>query len=297
MIAIPSVGIIGAGFVGASTVKGFQHYTDTKCYDMVPERSNSTYEETIEQDIIFVCVNTPMNLDGTVDGTLVESVLAQLQGNLPEGHQNKPVIIKSTLPPETIGQFMLEYTDLFIIYSPEFLTERTAEYDFNQSSRIIMGVLDGEVQKEHFSEPMTQVERLMKFRFPQVPIIWCRFEEASLVKYFTNVFFSVKISLMNEFAQVAEAYELSPDEVIGKVMLDQRIGRSHFKVPGHDGKKGFGGHCFPKDLNGYIHIARNLGISPRVGQAAWEKNLEVRPEQDWRADIGRAVNFEEDDEE
>ncbi len=76
------------------------------------------------------------------------------------------------------------------------------------------------------------------------------------------------------------------------MMLDQRIGRSHFKVPGHDGKLGFGGHCFPKDLNGYLHIARDCGVNPLVGQAAWEKNLEVRPERDWEKDKGRAVSDE-----
>jgi UDPglucose 6-dehydrogenase len=99
---------------------------------------------------------------------------------------------------------------------------------------------------------------------------------------------------MNEFAQVAEAFDLEPNEVIGKVMLDQRIGRSHWMVPGHDGKRGFGGHCFPKDINGYLHIARELGVDPLIGQAAWDKNLEVRPEQDWKEDKGRAVSNDED---
>lgn len=289
----PSIGIIGGGFVGGSIAAGFQHYTDVKVFDFVPERASASYEETIEQDILFVCVNTPMKSDGTVDVSAVNTVLEELRGNLPAGHQNKPVIIKSTIPPDAIGRFILEYgDDLFIIYSPEFLTERSAEYDFNQTNRIILGVLDGEAE-QHRRSPgpaMTAVENLFTERFPQVPVYWCRFEEASLIKYFTNVFFCVKISLMNEFAQMAEAFGLVPDEVIGKVLLDQRIGRSHFKTPGHDGKKGFGGHCLPKDLNGYMHIAQSLGVTPTVARAAWAKNLEVRPEKDWENDKGRAVS-------
>jgi UDPglucose 6-dehydrogenase len=291
MSEVPTVGIIGGGFVGGSIAKGFQHYTDVKVFDLESDRANASFEDTIEQEVLFVCVNTPMRKNGSVDTSAVEGVLEDLRGNMPEGHQNKDVIIKSTIPPDDIGRLILEFADdMFLIYSPEFLTERTAEYDFNQSNRLIFGTLqncDVDTQKD-------KVYNLFQHRFPEVQQHWCRFEEASLVKYFTNVFFSVKIALMNEFAQVAEAFDLEPNEVIGKVMLDQRIGRSHWMVPGHDGKRGFGGHCFPKDINGYLHIARELGVDPLIGQAAWDKNLEVRPEQDWKEDKGRAVSNDED---
>lgn len=294
-MSLPTIGILGGGFVGSSIAKGFQHYTDTKVFDLVEERSNSSFEDTIEQDVLFVCVNTPMRKDGTVDDSAVEAVLDSLRGNMPKGHEDKPVILKSTLPPESIGKFMLEYADdMFLIFSPEFLTERTAEYDFNQSNRFIFGVLDGELQYVTSDYPAgkaaKKVQDIFKFRFPNVTQFWCRFEEASLIKYFTNVFFSVKISLLNEFAQVAEAYGLNANEIISKVLLDQRIGRSHFLVPGTDGRKGFGGHCFPKDVNGYLHIAKELGVDPCVTEAAWQKNLEVRPEEDWKEDKGRAVS-------
>jgi len=288
----PTVGIIGGGFVGSSIAKGFQHYTNVKIYDLIPSKSNATYEETIEQDVIFVCVNTPMDKNGTVNVSYVEIVLAGLRGNLPEGHQGKPVIIKSTMPPDDIGKFMLEFDDdIFTIYSPEFLTERTSEYDFNQSSRWVFGVLREEEDADLTA--VNTVKHLFEERFPMVPQYWCPFEAASLTKYFTNVFFSVKVSLMNEFAQICEQFELNPEEVIGMMMMDQRIGRSHFKVPGHDGKWGFGGHCFPKDLNGYMHIAKGVGVKPTVAEGAWEKNLEVRPEKDWENDKGRAVTHED----
>ena len=77
-------------------------------------------------------------------------------------------------------------------------------------------------------------------------------------------------------------------------LYDQRIGSTHLSVPGPDGKMGVGGSCFPKDLNALISVAESAGIKPTVLKAAWEKNLEVRPERDWEMLKGRAV-MEEDD--
>ncbi len=118
------------------------------------------------------------------------------------------------------------------------------------------------------------------------------FIEGSIIKYATNSFFCTKVSFFNELAQVCKAHGLNPETVIGKVLLDQRIGRSHFQVPGHDGRLGFGGSCFPKDINGYIQIAKDAGVEPTVAEAVWKKNLEVRPEEDWKELKGRAVSDE-----
>jgi UDP-glucose 6-dehydrogenase len=197
-----------------------------------------------------------------------------------------------------VGLAKLFAPTLHVVYSPEFLTERTAELDMQQSSRLIFGdylpdrqELQDEV--DHKAYNMALVQTLFGGRFPQVPQYWTKMETASLVKYCSNVFFANKISIFNEFAQVAEAYGVDPMELIGMVLLDQRIGRSHFQVPGHDGKKGYGGSCFPKDVNGYIHIAGDKGVHPKMAIAGWYKNLEVRPEKDWEQLKGRAVSEKE----
>ena len=70
---------------------------------------------------------------------------------------------------------------------------------------------------------------------------------------------------------------------------DGRIGHSHLAVPGPDGKNGFGGSCFPKDIQAMINFAEGLEIDPSVLKGAWNKNLDVRPEQDWKQLKGRAV--------
>ena len=71
---------------------------------------------------------------------------------------------------------------------------------------------------------------------------------------------------------------------------DQRIGDSHLNVPGPDGKLGFGGACFPKDINALISFSNNNDIKMNILEAAWKTNLEVRPEEDWKDLKGRAVS-------
>jgi UDP-glucose 6-dehydrogenase len=166
-----------------------------------------------------------------------------------------------------------------------------------QSSRLIFGdylpdrqELQDEV--DHKAYNMALVQTLFGGRFPQVPQYWTSIEQASLVKYFSNIFFAAKISIFNEFALVAESFGLNANEVAGMVLLDQRIGRSHWLVPGTDGKKGFSGSCFPKDINGYMHIAEDQGIQPLMAQASWVTNLKVRPERDWERLAGRAVSID-----
>ena len=124
-----------------------------------------------------------------------------------------------------------------------------------------------------------------------------------MVKYVTNCFLAVKVSFANEISQICESldkngYNIDYDKVIEYAKFDQRIGESHWSVPGpvptHDGRyvRGFGGHCFPKDINALISVAKESGVNPTVMNAAWEKNLEVRGtnDRDWEHQIGRAVS-------
>ena len=294
---LPSIGIIGGGFVGTAISSGFSHYTQVRLYDINPMKTVDDYFDVIESDILFMCLPTPMLPDGSVDLRIVRNALHTLDSALQVKH--KPVIIKSTIPPLALEELAKDFRpSIHLIYSPEFLTERTAMLDFQQQSRLIFGGYIPDIVAttdlvEAYDTNITQINTLFSHRFPLVPTIWTTMRQASLVKYFSNVFFATKISVFNEFAQISEALELDPDEVAGMVLLDQRIGRSHWQVPGHDGRRGFGGSCFPKDVNGYITIARELGVSPFMARAAWETNLKVRPEKDWEKLVGRAVSEEE----
>jgi UDPglucose 6-dehydrogenase len=115
-----------------------------------------------------------------------------------------------------------------------------------------------------------------------------------MVKYVANCFLAVKVSFANEMSQICEAMTLKGvlceyDDIIEMAVLDKRLGETHWQTPGPDGKKGFGGSCFPKDINAMICAAKNSNVQPDVLEAAWRKNLEVRPERDWEKLKGRAV--------
>ena len=92
--------------------------------------------------------------------------------------------------------------------------------------------------------------------------------------------------------QICGRLGIDYDKVVEYSTYDERLGKSHWAVPGPDGKYGFGGSCFPKDINALIQLGLELDMTPEVLMAAWETNLDVRPEQDWKKLRGRAVTDE-----
>jgi len=269
-----SIGLIGGGFIGSALSHTFCHYTDVKIYDVNDKLATHTHKEVLEQDIIFVALPTPMKKNGDVDLSILEKAIENISDGLPfpwTQPSRKPVVIKSTVPPGSCQAFQYINTkSMCLILNPEFLTERTAQLDMIQQTRIIIGAQIDELA-------VKMVHNLYKERFPRVPIVNMNWDEASLVKYGTNLFFCTKVSFFNELVQVAEALGLDGQKIINEILNDGRIGRSHHLVPGPDGKKGYGGSCFLKDCNGFIKFAKKLGIDPKMAKASWEKNLEVRP--------------------
>jgi len=104
-----------------------------------------------------------------------------------------------------------------------------------------------------------------------------------------NCFFALKVSFLNEMRILADKCGVQWETAVDGFVRDGRIGHSHLQVPGPDGKFGFGGSCFPKDLRAIIQFAEENGVDTRTLKAAWETNLEVRPERDWEELKGRSV--------
>jgi UDPglucose 6-dehydrogenase len=104
-----------------------------------------------------------------------------------------------------------------------------------------------------------------------------------------NCFFATKVSFLNEMYQIAEKCGVDWDMAVEGFVRDGRIGHSHLNVPGPDGKFGFGGSCFPKDIQAIMNFADDLNVETNVLKGAWKTNLEIRPEQDWKKLKGRAV--------
>ena len=195
---------------------------------------------------------------------------------------NQPIIlIRSTITPGTTSKIQIEYPKMHIVFNPEFLTERSAKFDFINQSRFIVGGTWGNTM---------MVENLYKWRFGEsTPVIKTNYQTAELIKYMNNCFFATKVSFLNEMYQIAEKCGANWEEAVDGFVRDGRIGHSHMNVPGPDGKLGFGGSCFPKDIQAMIHFAQSLDVNPDVLEGVWDKNLEVRPEEDWRDLKGRAV--------
>lgn len=280
------IAVLGLGVVGNALKEGMKHAYEVLAYDKFkPDVSNvpDLAAAFAADGPIFICVPTPMNPDGSCNLSIVESVLSELddlaRASLPK-KKFKVVVIKSTVPPGTTEAMDEKFEKLRVVFNPEFLTEARPVEDFKNQDRIIIG---------GHSSATQVVADVYRVAYPKVPIIQCRATAAEMVKYVGNCFLAMKVSFANEIYQICQAIGVDYDTVINSATLDQRLGKSHWKVPGPDGHFGFGLTCFPKDLNALMHLAASLGVDAKMLRATWEKNLEVRPERDWEQMKGRAV--------
>ena len=269
------VGVIGNGFVGEAISFAFSSVSKLYVYDIDPLKSIHELETVHNSDFVFVCVPTPMFEDGSQDLSYVESVFKKAT--------NKPIyIIKSTILPGTTNQLSKKYSGSKIIFSPEFLTERTAKLDMLTQSRIILG---GDI------DLCQQVKILFDKRFKSKNIIQTDSKTAELIKYMNNTFFATKVSMMNEFKLLCDKIGANWEDALKGFSSDGRVGDSHLNVPGHDGKLGYGGTCFPKDVNAILSFSKKYGIELNTIIGGWKTNQKVRPEKDWEKKEGRSVSF------
>ena len=119
---------------------------------------------------------------------------------------------------------------------------------------------------------------------------FCSSKEAELAKLARNSFLAVKVSFFNELYDFCSKEEVDYDSVAELTGMDLRIGLSHTQVPGPDGKRGFGGTCFPKDISSLNHQLDQVGVDSYIIEAAKSRNIQIdRKEQDWNNNKGRAV--------
>lgn len=270
-----TVGVIGNGFVGESIAFSFSPTSDVKIHDINPLKSTHTLDEVLQQEFIFICLPTPMNKEGEQDLSIINDFFKNIKPN-----SNNVFIIKSTVLPGTTKMLSEKY-NFNIVFSPEFLTERTAKLDMLTQSRIIIG-------GEHTLS--NRVKSLFDERFMNRNIILTDSTTAEFVKYMNNTFFATKVSLMNEYYRMSQKLGVDWGTAKYGFVSDGRIADSHLHVPGPDGKLGFGGTCFPKDINALITIGDELGTPMNTLKGAWKTNLEIRPEQDWLKLKGRAIS-------
>jgi len=304
-----AIACIGQGFVGGSLTtvfseKGFDVYVYDKAGKVAtgglqPNTAEGLFPCNVKEfvtscerisgfsRVYFVCLPTPMNQDGSADLSIVESVLNELS----QVNGERIAVVKSTVPPGSTENWNKKFgeTGLRVVFNPEFLTEANALDDMRNQNRIVLGG----------PRPwINTVKLLFQTAFPKVPLIKTSSTTAEMVKYVTNNFLTVKVAFANEMFQVCQALDNSGlnvdyDKVIEYAKYDPRLGTSHWSVPGPDGHFGYGGSCFVKDLNAMVCVANELTVDTPVLDGAWKKNLEVRPERDWEALVGRAVTKKE----
>lgn len=257
--------------IGNATAVGFNTVADVRIHDKYQSSTEKLEEIVPWADVVFVCVPTPTDFDNCIqDLSIVEDVVEQC---VSLGKSTGTVIaIKSTITPGTTARLIRDTGYGGICFNPEFLTERSAYFDFINTARIIIG---GEKDANDLLKAVYQE------LFGNRRQIFCTDPTtAELVKYTANCFFAVKVMFFNEIAEIAAESEVDYDELIDMVLADGRIGNSHLRIA-QDGHLGFGGKCFPKDITALIAYAKRLGLSPEILEAAWDKNLAMREVRDW----------------
>ena len=275
------IGIIGQGFVGNAIYQKFKNYFDVLTYDLDSKLCNSTLENLCEKcETIFGCLPTPMNENGSCCTDIVEDCLKDIEILTSFEQKQKTIVLKSTVSPGTTEKWNTEFSFLQIIFNPEYLTEANAVSDFENQNRIILGGPRPQT---------TKLKQIYSKVFPKAHIIKTNSTHAEMVKYLTNSFLATKVSFANEIYQICEKLKVDYDKVVEYATLDDRLGKTHWQVPGPDGDYGFGGHCLPKDLSALIHIAMKLDVDINVLNAVEEANDVVRKNRDWENMKGRAV--------
>ncbi len=273
------IGIIGQGFVGNAVYQKFKNYFDILTYDIDETKCNSDFHYIKKGcDTIFLCLPTPMYEDGTCNTSIVEIMLSQINGYGP--NKSYDIVIKSTIPPGTTEEWNERFEKLNIVFNPEFLTEANAVSDYENQNRIILGGP---------RPATTRLKRIFTKVFPKAHIIKTGSRHAEMVKYVTNAFLATKVSFANEMYQICQALDIDYDKVIEYAQHDDRLGTSHWAVPGPDGDFGYGGHCFPKDVKALISLANKYSLDPKILNAVDSKNNDVRNDRDWEKMKGRAI--------
>lgn len=277
-----NIGIIGLGYVGSAVKSYVEKFYPLNTYDIAKKCSSSSLQELVNKsEIIFVCLPTPMYRDGSCDFSVIDEVLGDIN-DISNDLQNRIIVLKSTVPVGTSKVLNEKFNHINIVFNPEFLTEANFIKDFENQDRIIIGGLD--------NKSIEKVSNFYSDIFNDIQIIKTDFNTAEMVKYTTNCFLATKVSFANEIKMFCDKLDINYKDMINISTLDKRLANSHWSVPGPDGKKGFGGACFPKDIASLIYQFRENDVESYVLSSTWERNKKIdRPEKDWELLKGRAI--------
>jgi nucleotide sugar dehydrogenase len=249
--------IAGYGFVGKAVASALK---ETIIHIVDPKYTTGEIAHYPDADGVIICVGTPSTQLGDCDISQITAVLDQTP-------QHMPVLIKCTVRPDYLDRISVDYPNHKICYSPEFLRAATANEDFANQTYMVLGGFDADWMWENLFK--SSLKNLNK-------VIHCTLTEASMVKYAANCFLSVKLSFFNQIYDMCLENGADYNKIVELLQMDERMGTSHMQVPGPDGTRGFGGACFPKDTNAFMHYADSLRMSHTLVESAIKYNKKVR---------------------
>ena len=241
------IGIIGFGFVGRALHNGLKK--DVNSIEIDPKLNTNIEDlKNHKPDIVFICLPTPMNDDGSQNIDIVYNTISEIT----KFDSNLLIVLKSTILPKYVEEISRICKNLII--NPEFLRENYAEEDFINSEIIIFGGEEENCNKlSNFYKNHTNCickEHIITDN-----------KSASLIKYTINSFLALKVIFFNEMKSVFENLNTQTkwSDFINALSKDKRMGSSHMNVPGPDGRYGYGGPCFPKDVSALIEYSKEIG--------------------------------------
>jgi UDPglucose 6-dehydrogenase len=255
---------IGNGFVGSALHRSFKiNGVTTAIYDKF--QKIGTINSVLDSDILFLCLPTPFIRGKHFDLSAIEENLELLKKNNYKGL----CVIKSTVEIGVTKMLANKY-GLNIAHNPEFLTERTAFDDFHNQDYIVLG---SSSESELFDRLILFYKRL----YPAARIAVCTSDESEAMKIMRNCYYSVKISIFNEFYLLCNSIGIDYDNV-RDLMLGPWVEKMHTNVPGPDGGLSYSGHCFPKDTNALLAQMVAAGSENAVLKATIESKNRLRPD-------------------
>jgi len=275
------IGFIGQGWIGKNYADNFED----RGYEVIRYSLEKPYVDNKEKikdcDIVFIAVPTPSTLEGFDSSVLRSAIKAVGQGKI--------VVIKSTTVPGTTEAIQEENPGIYIMHSPEFLTEATATHDAANPTRNIIGLPK---LLEEYKEKAREVLEVL----PYAPYkIICSAQEAELIKYGGNCWFYFKVIFINMLYDLAKKNNCKWENIQDTMTADPRIGGTHLN-PVHQGGRGAGGHCFIKDFAAFSefykkHIGDELGL--KVLESLKDKNIDLLVSSDKDLDLLKGVYGEE----
>ena len=227
------VGIVGCGFVGGA-LKAWLDENNPEVKTFVSDPPKGMNDDLSDSDVVFLQIHVPTEDDGTQDLTLMKELILKLP--------KVPVFVRTTILPGTSDRLSAE-TGHQVCYMPEFLTERTHIEDFKKQTMVFTGA----------HELLTKIFIGKKFTV-MTPL------EAEITKYAHNVFGAYKVTYFNAVREYCEKMGADWRTVHTGVLLSGYINDTHTYVPGPDGKRGYGGKCFPKDVNAFAKMTAGTAL-------------------------------------